>query len=130
MALTPSEIGDWAAAYIEAAASPDYAKEDYPLWWAIERFMVGVMSEAAEAEDCWMAILEVLSRNPADHVLGVLAAGPMEDLREHHGPEFIERIERLARRDPAFRSLLRGVWKSRTPEIWQRVEKAQGYHAA
>ena len=130
MALTPSEIDAWAAAYIEAAASSDYAKDDYPLWWAIERFMVGVISEAAEAEDCWVAILVVLSRNPTDQVLGVLAAGPLEDLIDHHGPEFIERIELLARRDPAFRSLLRGVWKSSTPEIWERVEKAQGYHAA
>ncbi|WP_408951114.1 DUF6869 domain-containing protein [Lysobacter sp. Hz 25] len=45
----------------------------------------------------------------------------------HFGDYFIERIERTAKSDPAFRELLHGVWKNRTPDaLWQRVEIARG----
>jgi hypothetical protein len=54
-------------------------------------------------------------------VLGALAAGELEDLIEYHGPAFIERIEQEAARDPRFRCLLCGVWRSSTPQVWARV---------
>ena len=130
MRLSRAEIEAWATAYIEAVQSPDHLKEDYPLWWSIERFMLVLPDQSADPEDCWLAILEVLSRNPHERVLGNLAAGPLEDLVDYHGPAFIERIEQHARRDPAFRALLRGVWKGSTPEVWRRIELAQGYHPA
>jgi hypothetical protein len=57
----------------------------------------------------------------SEEVLGVLAAGPLEDLIHDKGDDFIERIELLARRDPAFRLLLRGVWESGSPAVWERV---------
>jgi hypothetical protein len=68
----------------------------------------------------------VLARNPPDSVLAVLAAGPLENRIYRYGPEFIERIERESRRDTPFRDLLGGVWQSGTPEVWARVQKAQG----
>jgi hypothetical protein len=122
--LTRDEIAAWASAYIDAQKVPKI-QGDHPLWWSIERFMLPA-GTAVSPEDCWMAILEILSRNPAQEVIGVLAAGPLEDLIHYRGPEFIQRIETESRRNKAFRHLLGGVWKSSTPEVWARVEEARG----
>ncbi|SDZ07085.1 hypothetical protein SAMN04487939_11482 [Lysobacter sp. yr284] len=68
-----------------------------------------------------------MARNPPGPVLGYLAAGPLEDMIACFGDYFIERIEDTARRDPAFRDLLHGVWKNRTPDaLWERVKAARG----
>src|SRR5690348_1360229 len=64
---------------------------------------------------CLDAILEVLSRipcDPGDLHFQVLAAGPLEDLLVDHGPDFVDEVEELARRNPSFRLLLNGVWTS------------------
>ena len=95
-----------------------------PIWWSIDRFME--LKTSSQAEDAWAAILEVLGRTPSDKVMGVLAAGPLEDLIEKWGPAYIERIESEARKNPAFRNLLGGVWRSSTPEVWARIEAARG----
>jgi hypothetical protein len=79
-----------------------------------------------QAEQAWLAILEVLSRSPSQEVIGILAAGPLEDLVEDWGIEFVDRIEHEARRNSAFRYLLGGVWQSSTLEVWSRIEKARG----
>jgi hypothetical protein len=121
--MTRTEIESWAAAYIRAQQDPTILEDDHPFWWAIENFMFN--SDGPSAEDCWLAILEVLSRNPPKHVLGMLAAGPLEDLIEYCGPDFIERIELESLCNPAFRDLLGGVWESSTPEVWARIEKTQ-----
>ena len=124
MALTRLEIEQWASAYIQAQQEPLLQQADHPLWWAVEKFMVPDNLELAE--DCWAATLEVLSQNPPDPVIGVLAAGPLEDLIEYFGPHFIDRIELEAQRNVAFRDLLGGIWKSGPPEVWARVESVRG----
>ena len=122
--MTREEIAAWATAYIEAQMLPKIPC-DHPLWWAIERFML--VDTTTSPEDCWVAILEILSRSPPQEVIAVLAAGALEDLIANHGADFIERIETESRRNPAFRQLLGGVWQNRTPlEIWPRIKKAQG----
>ncbi len=124
--MTHAEIEVWATAYINALQDQTLLKvRGHPLWWAIEKFMPSLFGSAS-ADDCWAAILEILSRNPPDKVIEVLAAGPLEDLIKSHGPEVIERVEAESRRNPAFRDLLGGVWRSSTPDIWARVVKAQG----
>ena len=65
---------------------------------------------------CLDSILQVLALIPADPAnrhFQVLAAGPLEDLLVHHGPDFIDEVDTLARRSPEFRMLLNGVWTSR-----------------
>ena len=113
------DLRTWVDAYIEAQQDPNLLEEGNSRWWAVNRFW------EAGPEDCWSAILATLSREPPAKVLGILAAGPLEDLVEYHGPRFIERIEAEARRSPAFRDLLSGVWKNSTPLIWARIEKAR-----
>jgi hypothetical protein len=87
---------------------------------------MGVTTGTTPAEELWQGILEVLSRNPSETVLGMLAAGPLEDLIHYHGPAYVEAIELEARRNPSFRHLLGGVWESSTPEVWHRIESARG----
>ena len=112
MSLTPAQVEEWAETYIEAQLLPQQElTAEHPLWWAVDRFMS--VTEFEQAEDAWMAILEVLNRTNSDEVLGVLAAGPLEELIVYWGREFIERIEARAVEDPRFRHLLRGVWESR-----------------
>jgi hypothetical protein len=79
-----------------------------------------------DPEIAWVLILKLIEEPLPDNAFGALAAGPLEDLIEYHGPEVIDRIELEARRNPNFRRLLGGVWQSSTPEVWARVEKARG----
>lgn len=121
--MTTAELADWATAYIryqERAEGP--VSEDDPLFWAVDQFFT---FSDENPELCWHAIIEILSRQPCEKVLGMLAAGPLEDLIEFHGPVYIDRIEAAARNDPGFRQLLTGVWESSTPEIWCRVVTAR-----
>ena len=115
------DIEAWASAYIAFQQDGSRSTDSHPLWWAAERFM-----DAPGAEDSWAAILAILAKSPPYSVLGMLAAGPLEDLIHEAGPQYIERIELEARRNPAFRHLLGGVWESSTPDIWSRVESARG----
>jgi len=122
--MTADEFEEWIAAYIErqdVEKEPDH--EDDSLFWAVDKFM-DLNDE--DPELCWKAILEILRRKPNDKVLGMLAAGPLEDLIEYHGPEYIEQIEAEAKINPDFRNLLGGVWESSTPEIWARVSAVRG----
>ena len=118
------DIEKWATAYIsvhEARASLDEAHPDFLAAYYFMDELVGPI-----AEECWQGILAVVRKKPSDSVLGMLAAGPVEDLLEQSGSQFIERIETEARRDPTSRSMLNGVWKSGSPEVWTRLEAARG----
>ena len=102
-----SDIGGWAEAYIrvhEAGASLD---ESHPDYLAAYEFMIELVGEAAE--QCWSGILEVVRRRPPERVLGMVAAGLVEDLLDGSGAVFIERIEAEAATDPVFRRMLRGA---------------------
>ena len=79
------------------------------------------------AEDIWRFILKVIERRPSEWALGMLAAGPVEDLISTCGCDFIDRIEAEAHRNPLFRETLLGVWQNSTPpDLWARVERARG----
>jgi hypothetical protein len=119
------ELDKWIAAYIMYESEPNKGRYNHPLFWAVEKFMELVHMDEIP-EEYFQAILEVLKRDPGDKVLGVLAAGPLEDLIHYHGSQYIDRIEEEARRNPKFRHLLGGVWQSGTPDIWIRIERARG----
>jgi hypothetical protein len=79
-----------------------------------------------DPEVAWPAILQILEQELTEEQIAVLAAGPLEDLLALHGPEFIDRAESEAARNPRFNHLLGGVWRSRMlQEIWERVEKVR-----
>lgn len=122
MNASTNDIGAWADAYIAAQSSGHLLDAGDPDWWAVERFMQPRTLEETEAG--WLAILEVLAREPARQVLDALAAGPLEDLIHYWGPAFVDRIEEEAHSNDAFRALLDRVWESSTPEVWTRVARA------
>ena len=55
--------------------------------------------------------------------LCVIAAGPLEDLLEAHGPVVIPHLEKVAKIDPRFRMMLSGTWgRDRIDEdVWGRL---------
>jgi hypothetical protein len=124
MRLSDAEVDEWAATYIAFQQLPQKEQQASDKFWATERFMCP--AEPEQAEDCWRVILEVLSRKPPPRVIGMLAAGALEDLIDDWGAMFIDRMELEARRSPAFRHLLGGVWESGPPEVWERVKSARG----
>ena len=112
-------IEAWIAGSLAADNSIEWAAH----WWAL-LLLINLPHE--DPERAWAIILEILQRQPPEEALGLLAAGPLEDLLSEHGPAFIERVEARARDDPAFKDLLRGVWRlSMSDEIWARVQAAQ-----
>ena len=120
--LSEAQILEWSRGYIGAYEAPDQTlgKND------LSPYVLGLMSGSdLDPEDVWQIILKVLSQSPSDKVIEVLAAGPLEDLINDYGARFIDRIENEARRNPAFRHLLGGVWESSAPDVWSRVEKAR-----
>lgn len=126
MTQEPS-LDAWIDAYIKLGLELEDSplSPDNPLLWADERatFIFGIV----DRETMWQFVIGVLARNPPAFVLDYLAAGPLEDMIAHFGDYFIDRIERTARHDAAFRELLHGVWKNKTSDaIWQRVEIARG----
>lgn len=110
------------AAWIEGQAAPERSELAAKNWWAIEA-MFEIPFEQPEL--AWELILRIHAATDSEEVRTMLAAGPIEDLMEQHGAEFIERVETFARRDPLFRRLLAGVWLSESPRSeWQRFYKA------
>jgi len=112
----------WVEAYIDIYSGKDEFDEHHPHYWAIEKF---VDQEADFPAVNWAAILTILSATPPERVLANLASGPLEELIELHGEEYIERIEAECRTNPEFRRLLHGVWETTNSEIWARVVKAR-----
>jgi hypothetical protein len=100
---------------------------DHPLWWTIERFQHLVFEQTRfDPEDAWTCVLRVLAANPSEMVIANLAAGPLEDILNHHGAAFIDRIEAEAGRNPAFRDLMGGVWQRAGNAFWDRFDRARG----
>jgi hypothetical protein len=121
---TRIDIKAWAEAYIRVNEDHAITDESHPDYLAAYEFMDELIGQLAE--DCWLGILEVVKLKPSDWVLGMLAAGPVEDLLEYSGAEFIERIEIEAQKNKDFRQMLQGTWESGSPEVWQRFIAARG----
>jgi hypothetical protein len=74
-------------------------------------------------EHAWECILAAVADSRVKPFLGLLAAGPVEDLLGTHGEAFIELVEQEARRNPLFAWTLGGVWQCQmTDEVWGRVQ--------
>ena len=118
---------DWIA---YARLGPDNASEQiFADGWAL----VDLVWD--DPQTAWQAIKAVVwhyqvddyySADPteAQAVVGLLAAGPIEDLLSREGPSFITAIEQEARADKRFAWALGGVWQSTTQnDLWARVQR-------
>ena len=120
--MNETDFDNWVAAYIDVYDNSNDPDENHPSYWAIERF---VDLEADSPEECWAAMLSIVAIKPSPRVLANLADGPMEELLELHGIEFIDRIEKEAQINPDFRNLLHRVWEITDKAIWQRLLRAR-----
>jgi hypothetical protein len=116
------ELNQIVEAWIAATNAEHPARDSN--WWAIEQVLDWTLEN--EGEQLWRFIVVAYKRELSDKATAALAAGPLEDLLAKHGPEFIDRVEELARKDPQFNYLLGGVWRNTmTDEVWQRVQAAR-----
>ncbi|WP_045767748.1 DUF6869 domain-containing protein [Xanthomonas albilineans] len=115
------EIQSLVTAYIEAQKHRVADANDQN-WWAVDRFFE-LMDSMPEI--CWQAIVEISRRNPSEEIIAITGAGPLEDLIEQYGDQFIDKIEAEARESPVFRKMLNSVWESGSSEIWSRVIQAK-----
>lgn len=71
--------------------------------WAVEPPVYGWATELLDdridnaPEVAWQLVIDLIEKAPGDEALGWVAAGPLEDLPSRWGPDFIERLEALAR---------------------------------
>ncbi len=96
----------------------DLVEDDPALAWdAIKAVLSGYTEDDLFSEE----------RSEAQRVVGNMAAGPLEDLLDKHGPDFIDTVETEARRDRRMEWALSIVWQSSMPnEIWTRIQRAAG----
>jgi hypothetical protein len=96
-------LRDWRLFHQQEMPSSAQPKSNLPEFWA-----VAMLNELArnEPDTAWLLILELIRQPLSDEAFGCLAAGPLNNLIECHGPAFIERIEEEARSNAAFRRLL------------------------
>lgn len=100
--------------------SLDIAEKDEYDWACMEP----VDDALEEPERAWNFILMALESPICQPHLGVLAAGPLEDLLSHHGEDFIQRVEAEAKANAKFAHLLGGVWQSQMTEaMWSKVQQ-------
>jgi hypothetical protein len=105
-------------AHEEASSAPERKKN----WWAAAQILDWMVDPEA-VELLWRFIMAVYPRDLSDKAVASLAAGPLEDLLSHCGPDYIDRVEKLARQDRKFNRLLGGVWRlAMTDDVWRRVQ--------
>src|SRR6266516_7201622 len=109
-------VDTWIAAVAEQRGQPRYEANRRALE-TLDRHV------HERPEEAWEVILAILARAAADgRVVGILAAGPLEDLLVSHGPAFIDRVEERAQIDSDFKPLLGSVYQNRMPnDFWALV---------
>ena len=88
-----------------------------------------IVNELVEdAAASWPILLDLVAAADDDEVLGVVAAGHLEDWVRAHAVRHINQIELQAARDTRFRDALQGiwVWSSLSDETFERVAAAAG----
>jgi hypothetical protein len=73
-------------------------------------------------DTAWSIIVKLIAGATDDRVLAFVAAGPLEDLLQTHGPRVMNYVEELAKSDRKFRRALTAVWISSPSDIAQKIE--------
>jgi hypothetical protein len=116
------EFSAWVDAYIEVHDSDSASDEHHPCYWAIEKF---ADMEMDFPDLNWAAMLQIISTTTSDSVIQSLAEGPLEELVELHGVEYIDKIEKEAQSNLNFRLLLRELIETTDKTIWNRILRAR-----
>jgi hypothetical protein len=115
--LSLNEIADAWCAYQETG--------DEHYWWAVDLMWSDAYLADRPRREKFLEIL--IETAPTDDVLGVAAAGPLEDAI-YDSDECVSWLEARAVVSPRFRQALGGVWiwDLVSPERFSRIERAAG----
>lgn len=58
----------------------------------------------------WDLILRILEVDCSEKIVKAIGEGPLEDLMVQHGEAFIDKVEQLAAKSPAFKAAMQNVW--------------------
>jgi len=117
--MSDDELSTHADAWIRYHLAPRKLQKE-PDAWAADTHEL----ELRDPERLWLLILAILQKDSSMWIKAVLSAGPVENLLVRFGPQFIDRVEVAARRDPTFAHMLGGVWRTTiTEDIWIRVQR-------
>lgn len=112
-------IKEWIAYQQEA-----HADDNTDIHWT-DDYLINLLLKN-EFDTLWEFVMRVYRRGLSQAVIGILAAGPLEDVLAARGEEYIGRVDILAANDQRFRYLLGGVWQnSMSSEVWERVCKVR-----
>ena len=118
--MTDEEIADLWIKY-ELKENP---AEDDPDFLAYE-VLSGL--EHKNPERLFRILRLIVDKNDTEKILGMVAAGPLEDLIVgEHGDKFVDRVLDLARQDKRWRRILGGVWvgRSEDTDVQKRIRDA------
>ena len=102
-----------------------YDDDDVEIHWT-DDYLLNLMLKG-EFDELWAFVLQTYRKDLSQAVIGILAAGELEDILASKGEEFIGRVELLATNDKKFKYLLGGVWQnSMSSEVWSRLCVARG----
>lgn len=110
-------MSELATAYVAYLQTKDKALEQ-------ASFDVMDLSFGDSSDRLWQLVqaIALLPEEPDPIVLATIAAGPLEDLLNKAGPEYITAVEDFAQRTPRAARMLTGVWPSSIdPAVWKRV---------
>lgn len=101
----------------------EWTTKPKPLYGRASRLMHSLIDY--RPEEAWQRIL-VLIDEADDYSLGLIGAGPLEDLLSTDAEQFIERVEAQATTNPRFRVSLLNVWGYSVIEesIYLRIRRA------
>jgi hypothetical protein len=120
--VTSDKRNQLARAWIALQRTPQHAPEYNSLFWSFEQTYDLVREDPMEALKLILAIWSLDRSLPTRQSL---SHGPLEELLCFHGEYIIPHIEKQAKADPSFATLLGGVGQNTMPDsIWNRLQEA------
>ena len=118
--MTDHERIRLARAWITLQTTPQHASEYNSLFWSFRQSYDLAREEPMEA---WQLILTIWSLDQSIPTKQSLSAGLIEELLCYHGEFMIQHIERQAKADRSFATLLGAVWQNTMPDnVWNRLQ--------
>jgi hypothetical protein len=118
--MTDGERNRLARAWITLQTTQQPAPEYNSLFWAFRQSYDLAREEPMEA---WQLILTIWSLDKSIPTKQSLSAGLIEELLCYHGESMIQHIERQAKADRSFATLLGGVGQNAmTDQVWSRLQ--------
>ena len=120
--MTSDERNQLARAWIALQTTQQHAPEYNSLFWSFEQTYDLVREDPVEA---WNLILTIWSLDRSLPTRQSLSRGPLEELLCFHGEYIIPHIEKQAKADPSFATLLGAVGQNTMPDsVWNRLQES------